>query len=298
MHSHLLPSGLSTTTRMGMGSIRATAVSSTHRACVQSAFARTECIQDGPIAPLQLASTSYSQDRQLAEACIATLTAALEPDTSTRFWCHQVRVRPGEWTDGNRQLTEVRVAPLTAALEPDVSTQFRRREVNSGRVCGLRHRLGTIWCLRSSCCWGASVLGGSGHVCILPNLTLTSTLFLPFSPQGWGAGRRFYEASIGLALRQQPSARRLIRCRGRKGTLQTVRGEDPLTLSEGFCPCREGIRTPHQGGGVGVTPPSLHTYAAHHPCQALFLPAGFTLLLTLPSLWLCLQTNVATAVTV
>ena len=95
MHAHLLPSGTSTTARMGMGmgmgsSVRATAVSSSHRPCVQSAFARTKCIPDGPLASPQLASTSYSQDRRLAEACIGTLTAALEPDTSTRFWCHQV----------------------------------------------------------------------------------------------------------------------------------------------------------------------------------------------------------------
>ena len=90
MHAHILPSGTSTTTRMDMGSSRAAAVSSSYRPCVQSAFARTESIPGGPLAPPQLASTSYSQDRRLAEACIGTLTAALESDTSTRFWCHQV----------------------------------------------------------------------------------------------------------------------------------------------------------------------------------------------------------------
>ena len=167
MHSLLLPS---TTARMGMGmgSRRAAAISSSHRACVQSAFARTESIPGGPLASPQLASTSYSQDRQLAEACIATLTAALEPDASTRFWCHQV---------------------------------------NSG-----------LWALVSRD-FGATEGFGEVYIpwSISPNVALTSTLYRYLTSQGWGAGRRFYEASIGLALQQHPEARRLIRCKGEGG---------------------------------------------------------------------------------
>ena len=102
--------------------------------------------------------------------------------------------------------------------------------------------------------------------------------FVILPPQGWGAGRRFYEASIGLALRQQPDARRLIRCRGGGGP--TCAGRD--CLGKGVQPVHGRDPKPHadevqRDGGVGVPPPPQYIIAAHHTCAARALACLLTM---------------------